>query len=401
MIPIQVRDRDIECPQGFTLSVQGDNGIETICFDISRTYRGVDLSKGFAYVIFSPLGGTEGTAVLLDKDVRGESISLIWKVGKEATAQAGSLRFQLRISGLDALLWNSHIAIANVAGSISAETPQPIVYRANLRMSGGPVEFPENEPPITVSERKINIPKELQNIAVQNDQNSEKVKILLPRYFDGHDLSSKRIYLKTVSAGGRDDILLSNKSAASDMVELHWILKPPQTSYQGKLQLQIYVESEEFKWETDSTSVNIITSLDADPVIPLTPSIVDDFIRELAAIADGVKGSEESAKQSAQAAAQSVRDAQAIKDSTEIFYDVNGDRVGFKRANEEGYMYTDHLTGPKGDRGEDGVMLFPSFEMELSSGELMLDLPDALSEVTFGINEDGVLQYELIREEKE
>ena len=48
-------------------------------------------------------------------------------------------------------------------------------------------------------------------------------------------------------------------------------------------------------------------------------------------------------------------EAQDIKDSTEIQYRVDGDRVGFKRADEYDYTYTDHLTGPRGPQGEQGV----------------------------------------------
>lgn len=48
-------------------------------------------------------------------------------------------------------------------------------------------------------------------------------------------------------------------------------------------------------------------------------------------------------------------EAQDIKDSTEIQYRVDGDRVGFKRKDEDDYTYTDHLTGPQGPQGEQGV----------------------------------------------
>ena len=47
-------------------------------------------------------------------------------------------------------------------------------------------------------------------------------------------------------------------------------------------------------------------------------------------------------------------EAQDIKDSTAIQYDVDGDRVGFKRADEDEFTYTDHLTGPQGPQGIQG-----------------------------------------------
>ncbi len=48
-------------------------------------------------------------------------------------------------------------------------------------------------------------------------------------------------------------------------------------------------------------------------------------------------------------------EAQAIKDSTEIFYDVQTNRVGFRRADEENFTYTGDLTGPQGPQGLQGI----------------------------------------------
>lgn len=60
-------------------------------------------------------------------------------------------------------------------------------------------------------------------------------------------------------------------------------------------------------------------------------------------------------KHFAQQAEQFKNQAQEIKDSTEIFYRIDGDRVGFKRANEYDFSYTPHLTGPQGEQGIQGV----------------------------------------------
>ncbi len=305
------------------------------------------------------------------------------------------------------------------------------------------LEEPDNEPPITISNRKFFIPKELQNIAVQNDENSEAVKIILPRYFDGHDLSRHTIAVKTVSSGGRSDVVFATheKEILDNEIHLRWTLKPPETSYAGTLQLQLFVTGQGFKWETDVGEVTILKSLDAEPVIPMTPNFVEEFLKNLqeyvnraeegantateqAQIAtDKANEAKESAnqaeasknvatqkaqvateqaqiatkesanqaeasknvatqkaqvateqaqiatdkanesvehatqaKQSAQDAADSATLAQQIKDSTEIFYDIDGSghRVGFRRANEDGFTYTPSLKGDKGDKGAKG-----------------------------------------------
>ena len=64
--------------------------------------------------------------------------------------------------------------------------------------------------------------------------------------------------------------------------------------------------------------------------------------------------SAQSAASSAALAEQAKADAQTIKDSTEIFYDVQTNKVGFRRADEENFTYTGDLTGPQGVQGEQG-----------------------------------------------
>lgn len=62
------------------------------------------------------------------------------------------------------------------------------------------------------------------------------------------------------------------------------------------------------------------------------------------------------AVQSARVAAeQAAAEAQSIKDSTEVQYDVQPTRVGFKRADEATFTYTSDLKGPKGDKGDTGI----------------------------------------------
>ena len=84
------------------------------------------------------------------------------------------------------------------------------------------------------------------------------------------------------------------------------MLKPPQTSYAGKLNLQLRVEGYEsdddhFLWQTDGeSSVNILKELDGEPVIPITPDIVDQFLTEASQLVQEAKEYSESASSSAQ-----------------------------------------------------------------------------------------------------
>ncbi len=169
-----------------SIGVQGENRVEEIIFVLPRMYRAIDLSEGLAYIYISNTK-KEVLAIKLDSEIESiegketGSILLKWLIGSECTQTKGMLNVQLVINGLNDELWKSEISTFTVAQAIDYPTPLPIMY-SSQRVT--PIlEEPDNEPPITISNRKFFIPKELQNIAVQNDENSEAVKIILPRYF--------------------------------------------------------------------------------------------------------------------------------------------------------------------------------------------------------------------------
>lgn len=297
---------------GTRLGLQGDNKVEMLEFIMPKIYENVDLSEGMAFVLFSTASGVKDFIPNITKTYEEENMVLTWLVGAQVTQEVGALNVEIKISGLADVLWHSEITMFQVGRSILVDSPQVPAMRSKARMAD-----PDKEPFITVVERKIMIPNVLQNIAVQNDENSETVLWKLPRYFDGHDLSKYSVFLKTIMPqnGGRDDIPWSNTTIDSSAINWHWTLKPPQTSFNGKMELQVYVigttpDGKPFKWETDdSASVNIMRSLDAEPTIPTSPSIMDDFLKEIAAIAAKAKASETNSKASEKDAAGSAADA--------------------------------------------------------------------------------------------
>ncbi len=144
-------------------------------------------------------------------------------MGQEATSQPGLARLALKISGLEGELWHTEPMHATISATLPIEGPQPAVYRAGPSLR---TAQPEQEPPITVSERSLVIPRELQNIAVQNDRNSETVTLLCPRFFDGHDLSGYSFYLRTVnSVGGYDPVSLTPRASGTE-IQMEWTLRP-------------------------------------------------------------------------------------------------------------------------------------------------------------------------------
>lgn len=293
----EINGRDIV--QSHTqIGFQGDNNVETLEFRLPKWSSGEDLSQGVAILLYRLPDGSTGY-MPMEMHTENESLVLVCKVSRQLTAQTGNVDVQLKISGLDEELWHSEITTFQIAKSLPVEG-LPLV---KMTLDGANAVL-DDDPPITIAERKINIPANLQNIAVQNDQNSKMVTLQMPRYFDGNDLSKHSIYLKTVSDGGRDDVLFNNVSVGDTSLIFEWTLKPPQTSYNGKLNLQLYVMGTDFKWETEPASVNIIRSIDADPVIPMTPPIMDSFIQQLNAIKGQAEGHAQAAADAAATATQ-------------------------------------------------------------------------------------------------
>lgn len=408
----------------YNIGIQGENNVEEIVFVLPRMYKDVDLSEGLAYM-YMVNAKKDAVVVKLKTEIEREknkktgNILLRWLVGSEATRVKGMLNVQIVINGLNNELWKSEVSTFTVAQSIESSTPLPIMYNSNSIMPL--LEDPISEPCITISNRNFFIPAELKNIAVQNDENSEVVKIVMPRFFDGHDLSNYTICLKGVSEGGRGDVVFldADREVYEKEVHLNWVLKPPLTSYYGTLKIQVFVTGENFKWETNVGEVTILESLDAEPIIPTTPGFIDQILSQLQGYvgraqthaqtateqatvatnkaneskesasqaelskteairqagiatesankaeaqatqsqlsAERAEQSSVRAEQSSQSAAKSATLAQQIKDSTEIFYDIDeqGNRVGFRRANEPEFTYTPSLKGDKGDVGPQG-----------------------------------------------
>lgn len=249
----------------------------------------------------------------------------------------------------------------------------------------------EDNNTFVVKERDIIIPKSEKTIGIQNDTNSKQIKLIVPRYFEDKDLSKHTFLLKTVSRGGRSDILFSeeNKIVQESEVILNWNIQAPVTSFYGIVKIQLVVFSKEFKWQTNISEVNVLKTLDANPVIPSQEDYVEELILQFESktkiieenileiknlltlsnenveesnkllnnsieLKNEIDGIKNEAMHYAEFSQQCSILAQKIKDSTEIFYDVDKNlyRIGFKRANEESFTYTPNLKGEKGDRVE-------------------------------------------------
>lgn len=279
------------------LGVRGDNNVESIRFLIPRmTSAGVDLSQGIGYAVFRLPSGTDGQVSLTPEVIDDDTVAMTLLVGAQMTSERGRGKLALKISGLESVMWSSEICDTFVVNTIDMPSPQPVsMFRAVT--VGERIAEPESEQPLTVTERTINIPAELQTIAVANDENSETVSIVVPRYFDGQDLSEYDFILHTEMAGnGVDDILFNNQNGQMKAVEdstvtLTWVLRPPQTSYEGELSIQLLVQGEEFKWHSLIGELTIAKHISGESVIPSAPSMYGQWLAEMQDLIDKINAS--------------------------------------------------------------------------------------------------------------
>lgn len=385
----EVRGRTIQ-QYDSRLGMQGDNRVETVEFVLPKEYNGVDLTQGIPFLLFE-LPSKETGYVVLEQELDSEKDTMVlrWLVGSQVTKETGTLKAELKLSGLGDELWHSEITTFTVARSIQADSPQAVSFAAgNSRLNTGRPSLrmvnPDTEPPITVAERKIHIPPELKNIAVQNDENSEAVTIRLPRYFDGHDLSRYGITLKTVSKGGRSDVPFLKPSVSSSEIALRWTLKPPETSFAGEMKLQLHIEGTRedgarFEWESDgSSTVNILESLDAEPVIPTTPTIMEEFLKQLLELAQTVQADAAKAEEQADRAKQEADRAASIAVKTPY--------IG-----EDGHWYVWDLEQGKyiqTDSVANGNVMFATFSIDPATGLLDMSTPEGYKGASFTIKDD-------------
>ena len=96
---------------------------------------------------------------------------------------------------------------------------------------------PETEPHIVIStDRKVSVPLELRNVAVQHDHNIETVTFDCPRFWDGNDLSTMVIYINyRRSDGGLGCDLAKNLVVEDSIMHFDWCISKNATKAKGTL----------------------------------------------------------------------------------------------------------------------------------------------------------------------
>lgn len=125
--------------------------------------------------------------------------------------------------------------------------------------------------------KNISTPVFMKNLLVQGDKNSRKIHFIMPRYFDGIDLSTKDIYVKYTNSNnvtGYEDIL--NLIVTDDTLEYDWLISGSVTAIEGQVDIQVeIIETDEnkdiiYRHQTTRTPIvverTIIVNDKAEPI---------------------------------------------------------------------------------------------------------------------------------------
>lgn len=130
---------------------------------------------------------------------------------------------------------------------------------------------PDTEPEITINPdtREIDIPTELYNIAVVADDNSEMVKLRIPRYFDGNDLSKRNCTISYNNAANKRGVYtVRNITIEEDTLLLHWYISKFVTVKAGIVNFVVEFKKEvderglSYSWSTLPAEINVMAGLD-------------------------------------------------------------------------------------------------------------------------------------------
>lgn len=145
-----------------------------------------------------------------------------------------------------------------------------------------PMIFAPDEPRVTVTERVLNIPDELQTIGVENDNNVERIYFEIPRYFDEvNDLSEFNFYINYLNANQEpNQYHCTDVEVEGDNVVFSWLTSKNVYAYRGIVRFIVYaVATDNRKWNTTVAELNVLEGLETEgQIIDNNPDIINELI---------------------------------------------------------------------------------------------------------------------------
>lgn len=169
--------RTIIIPASITLlGVESDENVQTLHFQMPKTYKGLDLSKFAIRINYMNANNVGDTYAVDDSEISGENIVFTWTVGRVACMYKGDTKFIVCLKKKDAsgnVLKEFNTSLASLPVLEGLETTEavvaenPDIIEQILTRLDNVTEIPQEKVSSAVEEymakNPINIPKKLPN----------------------------------------------------------------------------------------------------------------------------------------------------------------------------------------------------------------------------------------------
>lgn len=204
---------------------------------------------------------------------------------------------------------------------------------------------------MTINESSRQLMTETLPPITQGENNAHTETIIIPRTWESYDTADLTIVMRAYWPeydAVADQVLA--RTAEAECVLAQWAVTKDFTCYAGEMLLELRLmddtDDDPVMKFPGSSPVNVRESGDHSEVI--TPELAESLLIQVeTATAQVTQGRDDAVSAAARAEA-AAQEAGEIRDSTEVQYDVQSDRVGFKRADELEFTYTDSLKGADG-----------------------------------------------------
>lgn len=285
---INIENRTIKS-NNYIIGTQGENHVETITFIIPKLFNNIDLSvEGTQCMLYGVTSKNTEIIKTLTPILFGDTLEIPWKIGTEETADTGMLLVALHFTTAFDSIMKTKPCTFMIENTINVQSPHPTVFNSRV---ASPLSVEPDIDVITVSNNKMIIPTNIQALAVQNDNESRKIIIAIPKFFQGEDLSKYGFKLHALTSDGSVWVVL-NPIDVDGELRSEWVVERPLTSFSGKVSLQLEIgdeATETFFKQTEIASVNILPSLDSEPIVPVAPSEFLQYLSQMEALSTETK----------------------------------------------------------------------------------------------------------------
>lgn len=127
-------------------------------------------------------------------------------------------------------------------------------------------------------------------INIYNEDRSQYINFIMPRYYDGIDLSQKtcRVHWYSPDNDVADYDAVEDLEAVDNNITFTWLVKNSLTQYVGEIQFVIEFIGEDYVWKTKTCSFEVLESL--SDTGGLTPTPTNQWYQEFVLEMEGLVG---------------------------------------------------------------------------------------------------------------